>query len=279
MAAVWQPDRDPLGGGSEAFVAAVVDEAFRCLHDGDDRVMRFWFVASGDETRRGQINVPGDRSDPTTALSRARRSVIEGEPGLRGFAIAWDGFLVQETVRHRAVLVEAYVLDPSYGALYAQPYARGDGGPARAGDLVRYGRLELPPELADRQRELDEWADGGHQAIRSLVEEAGADVTAFDRDPSTFQGALDDFVTGLDLDLMDEDDWVWLHSLLAAYLAEVLIRLHGGRWMVRHDRNTDGRRRFVVAVGDREVDPLELVHQELRPVPQRIARMIDRATG
>lgn len=125
--------------------------------------------------------------------------------------------------------------------------------------------------------DLAEWAEGGRVAIRGMVESLDGDLAAFDRDPLTFEPVLDDFVMRLPLDELEEDDWVWLHTQLAAYLAEVLITNRAGRWARAGER-------YVVAVEGRDgtvrhVDPFQLVHEELRPVPQRLVRMLERALG
>jgi hypothetical protein len=41
---------------------------------------------------------------------------------------------------------------------------------------------------------------------------------------------LDDFVSRSPWREVEEDDWVWFHAQLAAFVAEVLVRIHGGVW-------------------------------------------------
>ncbi|MEU5885132.1 hypothetical protein [Spirillospora sp. NPDC047279] len=124
--------------------------------------------------------------------------------------------------------------------------------------------------------ELGEWAAGGHEAIRSMVKSLNGDLSAFDHDPLTFQHLLDDFVRRLPLEELEDDDWVWVHTQLAAYLAEVLIRCRGGHW-----EKTPESTYVVVVEGpdgrSRQVDPFKLVDGELRPIPQRVPRLIERA--
>jgi hypothetical protein len=108
-----------------------------------------------------------------------------------------------------------------------------------------------------------------------MVEAVNGDVAAFDRDPLTFSTALDDFLSSLPTDELEHDDWVWLHTELVAYLAEVLTRVHGGRWEL-----LPGGVHYVIAVDGldgrvRRVDLFGLVHDHLRPVPQRVPRLIE----
>ncbi|MBC6460576.1 hypothetical protein [Actinomadura sp. HBU206391] len=135
---------------------------------------------------------------------------------------------------------------------------------------------------ANKESELDEWAQEAHEAIRDMVESLNGDLAAFDRDPMTFQHVLDEFVRTLPLGEMEKEDWVWLHTQLAAYLAEVLIRTRDGRWEALPDDRVSSGTRYVVTVTGRDghvrqVDPFELVHENLLPVPQRIPRILERA--
>lgn len=129
---------------------------------------------------------------------------------------------------------------------------------------------------------LDHWAHGAHSAIRAMVESIGGNVAAFDRDPLTFQAPLDDFVARLPWRDFEQEDWIWLHSQLVAYAAEILIRTRGGRWMRVTDASASTGHRYLISLtgrdgSTRQVDLHTLVLDHLHPVPQRIPLLIERA--
>ncbi|MEV8021819.1 hypothetical protein AB0O76_36940 [Streptomyces sp. NPDC086554] len=128
---------------------------------------------------------------------------------------------------------------------------------------------------------LEEWALGAHNAIRAMVDSVGGDVAVFDHDPLTFQTTLDDFVTRLPFKEFEEDDWIWLHSQLVAYTADILIRNYGGRWARLTDASLTPSHRYLIAAVSqdgvpRHIDLHSLVFEHLHPVPQRIPRLIER---
>jgi len=234
----------------------------------------FAFLAQADGIRGLRRFVAGD---PASGLAQARRTLAD--PGVEavGVALAWDGYLTRDGTRGEAVFVEVYEIGRPAGVLIAQPYVRLGATVSVLGEPILCGEPAplVPMVPGPAGLDVDAWAKQAHDASRSMVEAVNGDVAAFDRDPLTFQAALDDFLVSLPTDELDHDDWVWLHAELVAYLAEVLTRVHGGRW----ESLPDGVH-YVVAVdgldgGVRRVDLFGLVRDHLRPVPQRVPRLIE----
>lgn len=115
-----------------------------------------------------------------------------------------------------------------------------------------------------------------------MIDALGGDVGAFDRDPLTAVSLLDDFVARSPWQEFEEDDWIWLHTQLTAFVAEVLVRVYGGAWKaVVNPAAPRGWTPVVEVLGAdghlRQVDVMSLVYEELHPVPQRIPRLVQRA--
>jgi hypothetical protein len=112
-----------------------------------------------------------------------------------------------------------------------------------------------------------------------MAEELGAPVEVVESDPLRLLGLWDDFLLRLPLDEFDDDDWFWLQSQLAAFIAYVLIKNNGAHWDVVEDNSTASGFRYVVKVigwdeHEHEVDVLELARDGLRYRPPVLTRMM-----
>lgn len=245
-------------------------------------------VGDGVQTRSGQTHVPANRPDPAGEAWLTLQLV---EPTARYRALAWPGGLTDDGVAHDVLYVDVHELGAPAVARFAHCYERHDGRPCPVGAPTPCGPVQgIVPAGVDTigvttvlaPPGVNEFAASGRRAVQMLVEDLGADTAAFDRDPLTFQPALDAFVQGLPVGEMADDDWWWLHSVLAGYVAEVLVTNRNGTWTTLPDPTVPRGERYVVAVTGpdgqvRHVDTFDLVHEELRPVPQRIPRIVERA--
>jgi len=132
--------------------------------------------------------------------------------------------------------------------------------------------------------DIEEWASGARPAIRDMVDSLGGDVEAFDADPLSAVALLDNLISRMPWRDFEEDDWVWIHSQLSAFVAEVLIHHYGGIWKAAPDTSAPQGWMPVIEVCGRDglprqVAPMMLVYQELQPVPQRIPRLVERAAA
>ncbi|MER6571678.1 hypothetical protein ABT288_37275 [Streptomyces sp. NPDC001093] len=132
--------------------------------------------------------------------------------------------------------------------------------------------------------DIEEWAKQGRPAIRDMIDALGGDLAAFDHDPLSAMPLIDDFLLRTPWEQFELDDWVWLHAQLVAFVAEVLIHHYDGTWKAFPAPETPpGWRPVIELLGRdqqlRHVAVVDLVHEELHPVPQRIPRLIERATA
>ncbi|ORT57135.1 hypothetical protein BKD26_26415 [Streptomyces sp. CB03238] len=115
-----------------------------------------------------------------------------------------------------------------------------------------------------------------------MINALGGDSEAFSRDPLSALPLLDDFVLRMPWQQFEEDDWVWIHAQLVAFVAEVLKHHYAGVWKALPAPATPtGWIPVIEVLGKdqqlRHVVPMSLVHDELHPVPQRVPRLIERA--
>jgi hypothetical protein len=117
-----------------------------------------------------------------------------------------------------------------------------------------------------------------------MIDALGGDLEAFDRDPLSALLLVDDFVLSMPWQQFETDDWIWIHAQLVAYVAEVLIHHYGGTWKaIPAPSPPAGWIPVIEVLGKdrqpRHVAPVDLVHEELHRVPQRILRLIERAVA
>lgn len=101
----------------------------------------------------------------------------------------------------------------------------------------------------------------------------GLDLAA---DPLAFLPFLNRFVADQDYDSFEEDDWLYLHTMIAAYVAEVLVRRYGAYWRLRQDSR--GPNYMLVTTGydggEYEVSPMDVVYFNLKRVPPDVTYML-----
>jgi hypothetical protein len=130
--------------------------------------------------------------------------------------------------------------------------------------------------------DMARWESQGRAAISDMIDALGGDLDAFHRDPLSAVPIMDRFVLRIPWQQFEEDDWLWIHTQLVAFIAEVLKHHYGGVWKRLPAPDTPpGWRPVMEVLGEdrqtRHVALMDLVLEELHPVPQRIPRLIERA--
>ncbi|MGW8375196.1 hypothetical protein [Streptomyces sp. ODS28] len=130
--------------------------------------------------------------------------------------------------------------------------------------------------------DIDEFMAGCRPSIRALVEQFGGGeaALAFDADPLSAVGVLDDYVQRLPVGEFEVEDWITLHSDLLAFVMVVLQETYGGICRARLDGSLPtGWEPVVDVVGPdashRVIAPTPLVREHLVPVPQRVPRLVE----
>ena len=124
--------------------------------------------------------------------------------------------------------------------------------------------------------DVERWERQRRQALDALVQALAATDVDLDSDPLGFLPVLDQFVAGQDFAGFDQDDWLWLHTALGAYLAQVLIVVHHARW----DTTTDERgvNYLLVMTGldghEHAVSPMDVVYDDFQHLPPVVMRML-----
>lgn len=118
--------------------------------------------------------------------------------------------------------------------------------------------------------EESDWAEGCRDHIDSLAENWGV-ADAFAADTRALVPAFQAYVDGFDFDASPVSEIQTVHSDLAAYLAEHLIRTFDARWASRVDMKG---RLWVVTLGSRAVDPFDVAHDEIVHRPVQITRLL-----
>ncbi|WP_040801307.1 hypothetical protein [Nocardia higoensis] len=126
-------------------------------------------------------------------------------------------------------------------------------------------------------RRLGRWELQRRTALAEFLRAAGIGDADIDNDPVSLLTELDLFVVGQDFSAMDEEDWLYLHTMLAAYVAQVFIVEFGAEWRLLVD---DRGLNYVLVAGGRDVSegffsPLDLVYEDFRrSQPPRLPRML-----
>ena len=130
--------------------------------------------------------------------------------------------------------------------------------------------------MPQQDTSLGTWEHERQQALRSFMEALDAGEVDLDAEPLALLPHLNRFVADQDYETFDQDDWRYLHTILAAYIAEVLIRKHGARWRLRHDSR--GPNYMLVTTGldggEYETSPLDVVYFGLKDLPPEPTRML-----
>ncbi|MBF6296303.1 hypothetical protein IU459_01945 [Nocardia amamiensis] len=131
--------------------------------------------------------------------------------------------------------------------------------------------------MDSKEISIAEWERGRREALRGLLDALGVDDIDLETDPVAFLSILDEFVAAQDYSNMDEGDWIWLHTILAAYVAQVFIVEYRAKW----DLITDERGpNYVLLVAGRDgveraISPMDIVYEDLRRYsPPELARIL-----
>ncbi|MBR7828155.1 hypothetical protein KDK95_17695 [Actinospica sp. MGRD01-02] len=126
------------------------------------------------------------------------------------------------------------------------------------------------------ETDLEAWERGRREALAAFMVALDAGEVDLEADPLAFLPYLNRFVADQDYDAFDQDDWRYLHAILAAYIADVLIRKYGARWRLRHDAR--GPNYMLVTIGydggEYETSPMDIVYHGLGQVPPVVTRML-----
>jgi hypothetical protein len=130
--------------------------------------------------------------------------------------------------------------------------------------------------MPQQETDLDAWERERQVALTGFMEALEAGDLDLDADPLAFLPYLNQFVADQEYDSFDQDDWQYLHSILAAFIADVLIRKYGAHWRLRHDSR--GANYMLVTTGydghEYEVSPMDVVYDGLKDVPPAVTQML-----
>jgi hypothetical protein len=246
------------------FVAEVVREALADAARDPDGFAPFTAVLNMDGTQRRSRYELGD--DPEATLELARAELGGLDESARCVAVVWNGYARHVRGEREAVYVEVYELGRPCGHVVSQSYHRDRLGVSpygqMSGELARTDPI-VPPTVELARRHLGEWTDRCRADLRELVDQLWGDVRAFDEDPRTCAPLLEEWLSDLPFGDIDTEDATALLAPVARYLAEVLIRVHRGRWDVTFD-GEDFTHIVVVDGNDglgHQLDPFALVRE------------------
>ncbi|WP_067701002.1 DUF3806 domain-containing protein [Nocardia jejuensis] len=134
--------------------------------------------------------------------------------------------------------------------------------------------------MSENAEKIAIWEHGRREDLHFLQEVLGAEELDLEQDPLALLATLDHFVSSQDYDTLDEDGWLWLHTVLAAYIAHVILVLYEAHWDVITDSR--GPNYVLVVKGidgsDHLVSPMDVVHDDFgRSGPPDVARMLGTA--
>ncbi|WP_157978425.1 MULTISPECIES: DUF3806 domain-containing protein [Nocardia] len=139
--------------------------------------------------------------------------------------------------------------------------------------------------MVSQKLQIARWESQRREALAGVAAALDAEGIDLDMDPLAFLAILDSFVAGQDYGDLDDDEWVWLHTTLAAYVAQVLIVEFGAEWDIVEDAR---RSNYVLRVTGRDglrhaVSPMDVVHEDfneaLPPIVPRILAKAELAAG
>ncbi|MET8649642.1 DUF3806 domain-containing protein [Nocardia aurea] len=139
--------------------------------------------------------------------------------------------------------------------------------------------------MVSQTLQIARWESQRREALAEVAAALDAKGIDLDADPLAFLAILDSFVTGQDYGDLDDDEWVWLHATLAAYVAQVLIVEFGAEWDIVDDAR--GSNYVLMVTGSdglqRAVSPMDVVHEDfneaLPPIVPRILAKAELAAG
>lgn len=130
--------------------------------------------------------------------------------------------------------------------------------------------------MSGEPSDLEGWERERRAALDGLVHALGRDGIDLAADPLAFLPTLDAFVAEQDYGSFDQEDWLWLHTALAAYLAQVLITRHGASWTAATDERGINYRLVAQGLDGNEhvVSPMDVVYDDLQNTPPVVMRML-----
>jgi hypothetical protein len=130
--------------------------------------------------------------------------------------------------------------------------------------------------MPQHETDLESWESQRQVALADFMDALEAGDLDLDADPLAFLAYLNRFVADQDYNSFDEDDWLYLQTMIAAYIADVLIRKYGAHWRLRHDSR--GPNYMLVTNGydghEYEVSPMDVVYFGLKELPPDVTRML-----
>jgi hypothetical protein len=130
--------------------------------------------------------------------------------------------------------------------------------------------------MAPPETDLETWERERQAALADLMDALDAGDLDLDADPLAFLPYLNRFISEQDYDTFDQDDWRYLHTILAAFIADVLIRKYGAHWRLRQDSH--GPNYMLVTTGydghAYETSPMDVVYDDLKDLPPVVTRML-----
>ncbi|GGK54200.1 hypothetical protein [Nocardia camponoti] len=139
--------------------------------------------------------------------------------------------------------------------------------------------------MAQSEELLSRWEEERVPFLFDVLDSLGLPLSDLESGPLVYVAAVEEFLAAQDYAQMDDDDWVWLHTFLAAFIAQVFMVEHSARWV---SVQTGGRTAFHLTLIDREgaersFDPHELVYNDFQKrLPPEVVRMLaaaEAATG
>lgn len=127
------------------------------------------------------------------------------------------------------------------------------------------------------RQELDQWAAESRSCFLDFAEGLEADRATVEADPPRLLPHLDAFAASLPFDELEEDDWVWLTTSTAAFLAEAILHSGRARWDVSTGDAGQIRRVLRVQGYDGEehiVAPFDYAYGELSRRPPVFTRAL-----
>lgn len=120
--------------------------------------------------------------------------------------------------------------------------------------------------MEDDGRRIERWERQRKEFLMEVCSTLELGEFNLNTDPLAILAALDEFVAGQDYGSMDEDDWIWLQTFLAAYVAQVFIVEFKAKWEIVIDDRGESHRLVVVGLdgAERAFSPIDLVYEDFR---------------
>ncbi|MFR9794755.1 hypothetical protein ACL02U_02475 [Streptomyces sp. MS06] len=138
--------------------------------------------------------------------------------------------------------------------------------------------------MAGEPAEIEEWSSESKRLSRALLEGMGVDPNLLEAAPSSAIQRIDKEILQISFDEMSQEERERIHVYCMTFLAEVLMRLHGGRWSYVNDPSSPLAGRYVIvgmarAAGDYSgpVDVAQVAYEVLSGKQPSFVDMLNRA--